>query len=293
MKVAAEANLTLFPSDFNAPLSAAIDGTKMPSCNSLMDKMMAYLANVNASMNFNEDSDITTALSGFLSTLSPDDRHIAQLLISGDIMSDSGLRLTELSSKYGLSEPGVGDNDHYIREGYSSLLVHLAKELNIRYNSPVSNIDWSSDSEVRIRTRSGEVIVADYCICTVPISIIQRESLSFTPTLPQRHLKALKGIKLGLCDKIILRFKERWWPKSPGSILRWYGWEEDAPHVLNWVDWLDLTDGVGKPVLMGFIAGADAIQKAHKGKNDEEIMHAANRSIHMWAKEIQKRQLVL
>ena len=78
----------------------------------------------------------------------------------------------------------------------------------------------------------------------------------------------------------MLRFAERWWPVAPSGYLRWY----DTPP--SWGEWLDLTDGVGVPIVAGLIAG-DAVERHHGRRSDAEIAHAAASAFGHWADALQ------
>ena len=75
---------------------------------------------------------------------------------------------------------------------------------------------------------------------------------------------------MGHVEKVILRFDDRWWPRSPSGYLRWY---DEEP---SWGEWLDLTDGSGAPTVAGLIA-ANAIDRWHRGRPDEEVAAARDR----------------
>jgi hypothetical protein len=81
---------------------------------------------------------------------------------------------------------------------------------------------------------------------------------------------------MGNLEKVVLQFDQRWWPRSPTGYLRWY----DTP--VNWLEWLDLTDALGKPTIAGLIAG-DAVQREFAGRTDEEIAFAARDALRAWA----------
>jgi hypothetical protein len=118
-----------------------------------------------------------------------------------------------------------------------------------------------------------------------------------------------------MCDKVMLRFSERFWPVSHGGIIRWYGGaateagDKDAPGAvceggdagmdssvegftssINFVDWLDLTDHCGSPVVMAFIAGKVALSNYLDGKTDEEIALCATAELERWAQCVERDQ---
>ena len=93
----------------------------------------------------------------WLDELTKNERELATLLLEGDIEWDSGIPLTELSAKSGLQEPGVGMDDHYIVEGYSSLLEHMAARIPLWLKAPVKLIDWSSEDKICLSLDNNEV----------------------------------------------------------------------------------------------------------------------------------------
>lgn len=54
----------------------------------------------------------------------------------------------------------------------------------------------------------------------------------------------------------------------------------------NWVEWLDLTDAVGKPTVAGLIA-ADAVERQFSGRSDEQIALAARNVLRTWASSVE------
>lgn len=233
----------------------------------------------------------------------------------------------DVSSDEGpLLHAGVGIDDHYLKEGYASLLAFATEGLDIRFNTPIARIDWSNEDYIEAWTEGGDCIRADICICTVPIGVIQNEVLRFFPQLPERHQVALSRMRQGHCDKVVLRFNSRWWPSSEGGLLRWYDNSEykkcygrddgeelfekhvgghvdesmcvpdvtlldgaEFPWVLDWVEWLDLTDGLGVPIVMAFIVGERAIARFHDHRSDDEVAFAAAKALKSFTESIMKR----
>jgi hypothetical protein len=208
-------------------------------------------------------------------------------LTIAEIMADTGIPLNTLSSKYGLEEPSyVGEGDHYIKEGFSALWTGMAEGIDIRYNTPIKNIDWTK--AITLTTAADEVIVADYCICTIPISLLQEAAdntsqiLTICPPLPTEHLDALRKMKMAICDKVILRFSHRWWPTAPSgnNIMKWYG---DGKYGNSFTDMLDATDGLGSPTVVLYMIGADNVANCMDGKTDEEIADGAYQALCKWS----------
>ena len=357
---AQQMNLDLHPTDFQAALCAASDGIPVQDLHRVVEDLCdvavervnvseetvsqgdtCTISPPSSSSSSATDMSIIDALRTHISALPLTQQREAHLALAGDINSDFGYYLHDTSAKYALLELGVGNEDHCITQGYGAILDPIAQDLDIRYKCPVQNIAWhpeerecvvGEDEEashqkggcVTITLYSGEVIVASHCICTVPVALLQGTSpvLSFTPPLPRPHLRALRHIHQGKCEKVVLRFSTRWWPHSPNGLYRWYdnakkqeasdgspihdkvfseggseargggggggerrGEEGDFhPLQLDWNEWLDLTDCVGAPVVVGFCVGEEACARFHgEEKSDAEIAAAAARAFEAWA----------
>jgi len=88
----------------------------------------------------------------------------------------------------------------------------------IRYNSPVTSIDYSG-AKTMISLQGGEIIEANKVIVTVPITILQEGSISFTPSLPGSKLNALNNIGMDAGMKVFIRFNGNFWGSGIGTII--------------------------------------------------------------------------
>jgi hypothetical protein len=48
---------------------------------------------------------------------------------------------------------------------------------------------------------------------------------------------------------------------------------------MSWVEWADLTDGLGSPVVVAFLCGDAAISRWHNGKSDREVAFTATAAL--------------
>jgi monoamine oxidase len=294
--------LHLIPTDFMSPLAACADGAV--SVDEINDMVLQIET---AAQLYHEavceDSSIMQIIKTIVFPKYKDNPRMIKVLelTIAEIMADTGIDLNTLSSKYGLEEPSyVGEGDHYIREGFSSILAGMSTGIDIRYNTPVKIIDWGgklgageeSDSRsIKITTSTNEIFDADYCICTVPISILQEPDtnpnkiLTIRPPLPNAHMSALSHMKMAICDKVILQFDRRWWPSSASSnnILKWYG---DGKYGNSFTDMLDATDGLGVPIVVFYMIGEDNVKRLLDGKSDSEIATLAYEELVKWSEAI-------
>ncbi|MEN9645919.1 MAG: Flavin-dependent L-tryptophan oxidase RebO precursor [Actinomycetota bacterium] len=267
-RLAEQWGLRTVPTDFHHPLAAASDGPvgDVPAAHAAL---AAHLATTPA------DATVADVLPAYLAGLPPHERRAAQFAVDLELELENPAPAHLLGARTALDEPGVGVGDRWLPDGYAAIQRRLADGIDIRLGTPVCGIDWHADG-VDIRTADGDVLRVDRCICTIPVWLVPE--LDLEPGLPDGHLAALRRLVPGVVEKVVLRFDERWWPVSPSGYLRWYD------HPASWGEWLDLTDGVGAPVVAGLIAGT-AVARHHRG-DDERIALAATAALARWAASI-------
>jgi monoamine oxidase len=260
-RLAEQWGIRTVPTDFHAPLAAAPDGP--------VGDVPAALARIAAACAVAPTtSSLADVLPAHLATLSPSDRRDAQHAIDLEIDLENGAPHDRISARMVFAEPGVGVADRWLPGGYRLLLERLAAGLRIRLDLPVRRIAWDTAGVTVDGAR------ADCCICTIPVWLVP--GLTMAPGLPAAHMAALAHLSPVLVEKVVLRFEERWWPVSPSGYLRWY----DAKP--SWGEWLDLTDGVGEPVVAGLIA-ADAVRRLHRGRSDRAVAADATSALAAWS----------
>uniref|UniRef100_A0A672LY92 Lysine demethylase 1B n=1 Tax=Sinocyclocheilus grahami TaxID=75366 RepID=A0A672LY92_SINGR len=101
--------------------------------------------------------------------------------------------------------------DHtLLADGYSSVLHKLAQELDIRLNTAVQHVDYSGEG-VTVTSRCGSRWSAQKVLVTVPLALLQKNIIGFSPPLPDRKLKAIHSLGAGVIEKVALQFPTRFW----------------------------------------------------------------------------------
>ena len=77
-------------------------------------------------------------------------------------------------------------------------------------NSPITEIDYTGE-EVVLRSQQN-AYAADKVLVTVPIKLLQKESIQFSPALPADKTAALNRVTMGDGIKIFVAFRERFYP---------------------------------------------------------------------------------
>jgi monoamine oxidase len=197
----------------------------------------------------------------------PELRRAVGWTLEAEIVLEAGTPIEELSARWTLREGGVGAGDHWLVEGCGALTDHLAAGLDVRLGVAARCISWSR-AGVSIATTQGE-LRAERCICAVPLALLKAGRPELRPGLPAAQLHALDQLGVGVVEKVLLRFDERWWPRAESGYLRWH---EDPS---SWVEWADLSDGAGAPLMAAMIAGP-AVARHQRGRPDAEVAQAAS-----------------
>ncbi len=199
----------------------------------------------------NPDTDLASMLKANGLILPPE----LHRLVDHTYSADYGVYLHELGV-YGLVESdyaGDGCGEYRIQAGYSWLLENLAAGLNIRLSSPVQQIDWQGQT-VMITTGDGTTFVADRVVITLPLALLKKQTVQFSPPLPQWKQTAIAGIGMSHIIKLILKFDAPFWPAD---------WEHCHTTLDSQLWWRPGWGQVNEaPVLTAFVGseGADRIR---------------------------------
>lgn len=87
----------------------------------------------------------------------------------------------------------------------------------IKLNTPVTSINYASDPII-ITDANGGQTEASKVVVTVPVSILKKNLISFTPGLPSGKTTALGKIGMGASIRVVMDFKKNFWGENTGFI---------------------------------------------------------------------------
>lgn len=143
-----------------------------------------------------------------------------------------------------------GDGHRVFPGGLDEVTKKLARGMDIELRQIVQRIEHD-ERGVRIVTDRA-TFEGDAAIITLPLGVLQSGSVEFSPPLPQNKSDALRGLGMGILNKLVLRFRRRFWP-AESEWLEYAG--ETTGH---WALFFNLYKHIREPVLVGFNAGAYA-----------------------------------
>lgn len=113
-----------------------------------------------------------------------------------------------------------GDDDYGLRAGaYEDYLPALFPYAvgAARLQTPVSAVYWDQ-ARPRVELASAEILEYDRVIITLPLKVLQENRVRFAPELPQAKRDALARLGMDAGLKILMRFREGFWPDDMGSL---------------------------------------------------------------------------
>jgi monoamine oxidase len=189
------------------------------------------------------------------------DRRLQRLVARSEIEVEFAADLDEMSFRDWDSAEEFDGDQRIFPNGYGDIIDGLAKGLDIQLQTSVRSIDYRG-VPIKVDTSAG-AFEAQQVVLTVPLGVLKRGSIRFTPELPQGKQAAIKSLGMGLLDKVVLRFPRSFWPRQ--HILAFItGQAEQWPDVFN------LQGVCGQPVLVAFKSGRAA--RADERRTDQELV---------------------
>jgi polyamine oxidase len=94
--------------------------------------------------------------------------------------------------------------------GYQRLVEAMATGVDVRLGAAMAQVAWSA-SGVRVRSNDGTIEEGSHVVVTVPLGVLKRDVLRFSPALPADRLAAIERLGFGRYEKVALRFDEPFW----------------------------------------------------------------------------------
>lgn len=139
-----------------------------------------------------------------------------------------------------------GGNELFV-DGYEQIIRILGEGTTVKLEEVVQRIETRQD-RVRVETNRG-VHEAARAIVTVPLGVLKRGSITFSPALPARKQGAIERLAMGALNKIALVFPHAFWPAEFDFIAYVSKQRGELPVFLN------LYKLASAPVLLAFITG--------------------------------------
>jgi monoamine oxidase len=184
--------------------------------------------------------------------------------VKGFVEGYDAAELNKVSALALKEEWAESDDEHqyHIDGGYSKLMLHLHEKVTraqgaVVLSAPVTEIQWSKGN-VRVVTATGRLLEAGRVIVTVPLGVLQRDKIRFTPELPA-HRAAFRKIGFGGVMKFFIEFKSAFWEHRRERPLNELAFMFSDAEVPTW--WSQLP--AKQPLLTGWLGGPGTTRASH------------------------------
>jgi len=248
--------------DYDSIHTYAADGT--PLSNETVAAGEAELARLYASAEaYSEDQEADLSLWAALEAVSEETplSPLLHWLLVGEIELDYAAPLDRISTWYGFEDDELSGGDRAFPEGYIGVMKGLAAGLDVRLGAVVKQISY--EDRVRVDTSAG-AFSADVAVITLPLGVLKRDVVQFSPPLPATKQAAIDRLGVGLLNKIVLRFDYLWWDAD----VEFLGYVSDTPGEYPF--FFNLHPLTGQPLLLCFVGAAAAV--AMEAETDEAVV---------------------
>jgi lysine-specific histone demethylase 1B len=183
------------------------------------------------------------------------------------IAGDQGAAASRLSAYWNVKEEenwSSGDEDYKFEDTFFGAIDQLyaqpiIEKITTQYQ--VKSIDYSGESIV-ITDSKGAQKIADRLIITVPITILQKQLIDFSPSLPNEKISAFQKIGMDAGMKVFLKFQSKFYDDAILGGTTCAAYEIDTPGKIT-----------NEHVLLAFVMGTQAEKLSALG-SDELITQA-------------------
>lgn len=143
----------------------------------------------------------------------------------------------------------------------------LSSTVDVVVSSAVVRIAYD-EQRVSLRLDAGESLNVDRVVVTVPLGVLQTDTVQFEPALPLLHQRAISELGMGVIDVVWLAFDEPFWRADAAEPAEFLSIVGEVPTVAKWID-VGVATGTDDPVLVGIIAAEQA--RRLEGLDDREF----------------------
>ena len=192
------------------------------------------------------------------------DRELADAFVQGFSAADPALISERSLAEQGNPTEGAASARRIVN-GYAALVVHLEREVAgaVRLEAAARRIEWD-DAGVRVVDVRGDTHTARSVIVTLPLPMLQDDTLRFDPEIPVlRH--AASRLVMGHVARTCVVVRERFWERTMPDLTFVH-----APRRQLTVWWTQ--HPVSAPLLVGWAGGPAAHELTRSGTLEDVVL---------------------
>jgi monoamine oxidase len=148
------------------------------------------------------------------------------------------------------------------------LVTSNQQSVDVRYNKQVTDISLDpASNRLVVTTADATTYPADRVILTVPLGVLKKKTINFSPPLPAQKQTAINKLWFGDLIKVGMLFDTAWW-NDAGNNTHYFGLAQDNAGGIaglrsaeNFTYFLNTqAAGSGRPVMFTFVFGSSAME---------------------------------
>ncbi len=150
------------------------------------------------------------------------------------------------------------DPDDFVRQGIGTFVERFGRDVPVQLNSPVTAIHYgaAAGGGVLVETSEGKYH-ARRVVVTVSTGVLAARRIAFAPELPEWKWEAIRGLPMGLLNKIIFRFDDDILPHEADS--EWVLHQQSPPPETGEPEVMAfVVKPLGSKLIVGFFGGTQA-----------------------------------
>jgi monoamine oxidase len=251
-----DAGASLYKTNFNS-LTLYSDGRKVADSGAMAD-FYSYIERRKEGIE--NDESLAAAFKSYIRKreISGDRESLRRHIVFTSIETEFGTSMSNLSLKWFNEDQEYKGGDVLVASGYDALANELSRNLDIRLHSPVDSIR-DTGTGIIVSVGGGDYR-ASYVVVTIPLGVLQKSAIQFSPPLSEVKTRALEGLGMGNLHKTYLEFAHDFWDDTQTiDIVR---------GNTKWREFINLTVETGKPILLALHAGEAASQMRQMSNNE-------------------------
>jgi monoamine oxidase len=176
------------------------------------------------------------------------------------LSTDSAADLDVMSLLHADDDKGFDGDDVIVPGGYARIVEGMTGGAEIRLEHRVTRVAVEA-AGVRVETSRGPV-AADRVIVTLPLGVLQAGTVSFSPPLSARKREAISRLRMGVLNKVVLKFDRAFWPDADNFAYL-------SKTAGEFPDFFNHRKATGQPILVAFAAGT--FGQALEARSDRDV----------------------
>ena len=185
-----------------------------------------------------------------------------------EVQHSAGALISEINQRAYIFGSDYGGEERVFPGGYRAIFDGLATGADVRLGAAVTGIA-TTEADATVTLEVGTEETFDAVIVSVPLGVLKRGAITFTPALPDRKQRAIEDLGMGLLDKVYLRYDDVFWDADSTWIIT----PETGLPPGQFNQWLNMAPIVGEPIIMAFNGAQPARDLA--ALSDEEVVSRA------------------